>query len=368
MFANPPARVFLPDGPGVEHFDQARVQIRRIKRRVDTMDGRNPEITLRRAASLLNDRHNFASLTTPNWWIGVGTALGFARERGFIAGDTDIDIRIGLDYAGNGAAFDSASEIVALFRDRGFRQYRELYWDGRIMQTALADTTNHDVAVDVYYFYAGISDGHYVHLNDQTFRKKPRRFIDNKRTLPWPGHDDILVNVPYPVEDYLAWRFGPGWRVPKEKGPVFAGDHACLLPLPKVTVLTYGTFDLLHHGHLRLLERARAMGDQLMVGVVSDELCAIKDKKPWQDESVRAAAIRNLGWADEVFLQRELDQKEKDIERFGVSYLVVGDDWKGHPRFEQVRGYMGCEIVYLPRTPDISSSQIKAAAPRKALG
>ncbi len=359
MFSNLPARVMLPDGPDVEHFDYGRVQIRRIRRRVDPMNGLTPEVTLRRAATLLNDRHHYASGAAPNWWIGVGTALGFAREGGFIAGDTDVDIRIGLDYAGNEAAFDTASEIVALFKRHGFRQYRELYWDGRIMQTALADTINNDVAVDLNYFYAGISDGHYVHLNDQTFRKKPRRLVDGKQAMRWPGHDDVIVNVPHPVEDYLVWRFGADWRVPQAKAPVFPGDQPCLLPLPKVTVLTYGTFDLFHHGHLRLLERAHAMGDQLIVGVVSDELCAIKGKKPCQDENERADAIRGLGIADEVFVQRELDQKERDIERFGVSYLVVGDDWKDHPRFEHVRGYKGVEIVYLPRTPDISSTQIR---------
>lgn len=68
---------------------------------------------------------------------------------------------------------------------------------------------------------------------------------------------------------------------------------------------------------------------------------------------------RQLGFVDEVFLQRDLDQKERDIQRFGVSYLAVGDDWKGHPRFESVRGFRGVEVVYLPRTPIISTTLIK---------
>jgi glycerol-3-phosphate cytidylyltransferase len=326
---------------------------------IPSLDGLTPEISLRRATRLLNDPRNFQGGSVPNWWIGVGTALGFCRERGFIAGDTDIDIRIGLDYAGNAAARNYAAGLVTLFEREDFVLVREAYFDGLVMQTAFADARNHGVIVDIYYFYTGISEDHYVNLNQQSLRKKPRHFVDNKRPQPWPGHDDIIVNVPYPVEGYNEWRFGPEWRTKKKRSEQTAIDTRCLLPLPVVTTLTYGTFDIFHFGHLRFLQRLRQLGDHMVVGVVSDAVCRIKGKSPWQDERTRVDRIQQLGLADEVFLQRDLDQKERDIQRFGASYLVVGDDWSGHPRFESVRGFRGVEIIYLTRTPIISTTLIK---------
>ncbi|MCP4849379.1 MAG: adenylyltransferase/cytidyltransferase family protein [Verrucomicrobiaceae bacterium] len=126
-----------------------------------------------------------------------------------------------------------------------------------------------------------------------------------------------------------------------------------------MTVLTYGTFDHFHWGHLNLLERARALGNRLVVGVVSDQVCSEKNRTFSTPCEERLAVIKALRCVDEAFVQLELDQKEKDIDRFSARYLVVGDDWKGHPRFEQVRGYHGVEIVYLERTPGISSTLIR---------
>ena len=126
-----------------------------------------------------------------------------------------------------------------------------------------------------------------------------------------------------------------------------------------MTVLTYGTFDHFHWGHRRLLERARALGTRLVVGVVSDELCELK-RRPFSTPcEQRLAIIGALRCVDHAFVQLELDQKEQDIERFSARFLGVGDDWKGHPRFEQVRGFRGVELIYLERTPGISSTQIR---------
>ncbi|PWV98759.1 glycerol-3-phosphate cytidylyltransferase [Hoeflea marina] len=326
------------------------------------LDPFNPRISLERAAGLLS--RALASGVPADWWIGVGTALGLARERGFIEGDTDIDIRIGLAYAGKDAAFAYAREIVDRFEANGFRLIRETFWNGLLMQTAFADETNDGVIVDIYYFYSGIYEEVFVNFNEHGFRRKPERLVRNKSRVTWPGHPEIGVYVPSPVEDYLEWRFGPEWRIKKKNSELGPIDTKCIEKLPLATVLTYGTFDLFHFGHKRLLNRARALGDQLVVGVVSDALCRVKGKSPWQNEDRRAEAVRRFPGVDMVFIQRTLDQKEFDIDRYGASFLVVGDDWANHPRFEAVRNYHGVELVYLPRTPLISTALKKIFLPK----
>jgi glycerol-3-phosphate cytidylyltransferase len=356
-----PERNFLGTGPELAEGVIGRVFVR--QHRDFTRLTYQPEVlreTLRRASKLLNDPDRFGGWQ-PTWWVGVGTALGMVREKNFLPHENDIDVRIGLHYQSNRQACADALKVVRALYRHDFLPVREVYFDGRPMQVAFYDQTNHHALLDIYFFYSGISEGHYVNVNHATLRRKPASFVENRRAMAWPGYQNLKVNVPWPVEDYLAWRFGPEWRTPKrsdELGPV---DNACLEPHPRISVLTYGTWDLFHTGHLNLLQRARELGDHLVVGVVSDELCATKGKSPLQNEQQRAEPLRKLPFVSEVFIQRNLDQKEFDIERFGISHLVVGDDWLNHPRFEQVRGYRGVQLHYLPRTPGISSTQLRAA-------
>ncbi|MBI4921559.1 MAG: adenylyltransferase/cytidyltransferase family protein [Devosia nanyangense] len=123
------------------------------------------------------------------------------------------------------------------------------------------------------------------------------------------------------------------------------------------TVLTYGTFDLFHIGHTRLLERARALGDRLMVGISSDEFNAVKGKRGVIPYEHRAEIVGAMRCVDEVFPENDWEQKERDIRRLGADVLVMGDDWAG--KFDQYKSL--CEVVYLPRTQGISSSELKAA-------
>ena len=121
------------------------------------------------------------------------------------------------------------------------------------------------------------------------------------------------------------------------------------------TVLTYGTFDLFHIGHLRLLERLAMLGDRLVVGVSTDEFNALKGKKsliPFED---RAAIVGALGMVDEVFAEDRWDQKEEDIRRFRADILGMGSDWEG--KFDEL-GEL-CEVVYLERTEGLSSTSIR---------
>lgn len=127
-------------------------------------------------------------------------------------------------------------------------------------------------------------------------------------------------------------------------------------------VLTYGTFDLLHVGHVNLLRRARELGDRLVVGLSSDRFNALKDKSSTQGYADRAAVLRAIRYVDEVFPEDTWEQKADDIARLGAGLLVMGSDWTGH--FDHLSGH--CAVHYLPRTEHVSSSGLKAAIRRTA--
>lgn len=121
------------------------------------------------------------------------------------------------------------------------------------------------------------------------------------------------------------------------------------------TVITFGTFDVFHVGHLRLLDRARALGDRLVVGVSSDELnVRKKSRTPIYSESDRQEILLGLSCVDEVFLEESLELKRRYIQECNAQVLVMGDDWAG--AFDHLSDV--CEVIYLPRTPSVSTTQI----------
>ena len=128
-----------------------------------------------------------------------------------------------------------------------------------------------------------------------------------------------------------------------------------------MTVITYGTFDLFHIGHLRLLERAKALagdGGKLIVAVSSDKFnWEQKQKKSAVKDHDRMAIVRALRCVDEVILEESWDQKERDVKKYGVDIFVMGDDWKG--KFDFLKSL--CRVVYLPRTQGVSSTDLKKA-------
>lgn len=121
------------------------------------------------------------------------------------------------------------------------------------------------------------------------------------------------------------------------------------------TVITFGTFDVFHVGHLRVIERAAALGDRLVVGVSADALnLRKKDRLPVFSEGERLAIVSALKPVDEVFVEESLELKRDYILKFGADVLVMGDDWEG--RFDEFKDI--CEVVYLPRTPAISTTAL----------
>lgn len=121
------------------------------------------------------------------------------------------------------------------------------------------------------------------------------------------------------------------------------------------TVITYGTFDLLHWGHIRLLERAKQLGDKLIVGLSTDEFNAIKHKEAYHSYEHRKYILEAIKYVDLVIPENDWNQKINDVKKYNVDTFVMGDDWKG--QFDFLKDY--CKVIYLPRTVGISTTKIK---------
>jgi glycerol-3-phosphate cytidylyltransferase len=122
-----------------------------------------------------------------------------------------------------------------------------------------------------------------------------------------------------------------------------------------ITVITYGTFDLFHIGHLRLLQRAKALGDRLIVAVSTDEFNEKKGKKALIPYEQRAEIVANIKCVDFVMPEESWEQKVDDIKKYNVDIFVMGEDWKG--KFDYLNEF--CKVVYIPRTEGISSTELR---------
>ena len=122
-------------------------------------------------------------------------------------------------------------------------------------------------------------------------------------------------------------------------------------------VITYGTFDLLHYGHINLLKRAKSLGDYLIVGLSTDEFNNTKkNKESYFDYENRKSLLDAVKYVDLVIPEETWEQKVSDIQKYNVDIFVIGDDWKG--KFDYLEDF-GIEVVYLPRTKEISTTKIK---------
>ena len=123
-------------------------------------------------------------------------------------------------------------------------------------------------------------------------------------------------------------------------------------------VITYGTFDLLHYGHINLLKRAKEQGDYLIVALSTDEFnLKEKNKKCYFTYEQRKALVEAVRYVDLVIPEESWEQKKSDIHEYHIDVFVIGEDWKGKFDFLEEEG---AEVVYLPRTPEISTTQIKS--------
>lgn len=122
-------------------------------------------------------------------------------------------------------------------------------------------------------------------------------------------------------------------------------------------IITYGTYDLLHYGHINLLQRAKSLGDYLVVGLSTDEFNQLKNKKCFFSYNERARLLEAVRFVDLVIPEASWEQKIEDVKLYKIDVFVIGDDWKG--KFDFLKNY--CEVIYLERTPEISTTQIKEA-------
>jgi len=122
-------------------------------------------------------------------------------------------------------------------------------------------------------------------------------------------------------------------------------------------VITYGTFDMFHIGHLNLLKRLAELGDELIVAVSTDEFNALKGKKTLIPYEQRSEIVRNIKCVSKVIAEESWEQKVEDIKHYDVDIFAMGDDWEG--KFDFLKPQ--CEVVYLPRTEDVSTTELKVA-------
>ena len=121
-------------------------------------------------------------------------------------------------------------------------------------------------------------------------------------------------------------------------------------------IITYGTFDLLHYGHINLLRRAKKLGDYLVVALSTDDFNLLKNKKCYFSYEKRKALLEAIRYVDLVIPETSWEQKKNDMHEYHIDTFVMGDDWKGKFDFLKAEGV---EVVYLSRTPEISTTQIK---------
>lgn len=122
-------------------------------------------------------------------------------------------------------------------------------------------------------------------------------------------------------------------------------------------ILTYGTFDLLHYGHIEILRRAKALGDYLVVALSTDEFNESKGKVAYHSYETRKKMLEAIRYVDLVIPENSWEQKIDDIKEYHIDTVVMGGDWEGSDKFDYLKDY--CELVFLERTPNVSTTMIK---------
>lgn len=271
------------------------------------------------------------------WWLECGVLLGIYREGKLLDhDDPDIDFTV-LE------PFDH-EQIKNHFLDNGY----SLFAEGQHQLVM----RKRDVLLDIS-FYTLEDDDLVMSIHGAGKAVQPYYLFNPLGTIEFEDRSYPTTND---IEAYLVQRYGD-WKTPKkEKRPwTEPGEHLVWRPEKVSKVITYGTFDCLHYGHIRLLERAKSLGWHLTVGLSTDKFNAVKGKQAQFDFDRRKKDLLAITYVDDIIEESTWAQKRTDITQREINLLVMGDDWEG--KFDD----LPCKVVYLPRTKGVSSTKIRKA-------
>lgn len=293
------------------------------------------------------------------YWIQDGTLLGYYRENNFISHDLDTDIGMMFE--------DFSFEIMEEIKKLGFSLYHTFGYPNDSFE---ASFTRYGIKTDIFFYYK---------KNDKIYHCafKQNRRIDyyydkfNLKEIDFLG---IRLFAPVNELKFITTKYGENWKTPdtswdwaySPKNHVDTGYlidpseqkkrvknwHATSNKKSRI-VITYGTFDTFHYGHLELIRRAKQFGDKLIVGLSTDDFNKAKGKQSRFSYNQRKEWLQAIALVDEIIPETNWEQKVCDIKTHSVDVMVMGDDWVG--RFDN----LPCRVIYINRTPEISSTKIK---------
>jgi len=294
------------------------------------------------------------------YWLQDGTLLGYVREKDFIGHDLDTDI--GIMFS------DFSPEVLAAIKSNGFEIKHTFGYPQNSFEISLL---RFNIKTDIFFFYK--QDAFLYHCAFKNNKRIDYRYTPfNTKEITFLDHNFF---VPVNEMEYVITKYGTNWKTPIKEwdwaySPVNHYDTGYLVDpeeqkkivekwmteksAPKqINVITYGTFDTFHYGHIELLHRAKSFGNKLIVGLSTDSFNSEKNKQSKFSYNHRKKWLESLKIVDQIIPETSWNQKMSDIKKYDVHVLIMGDDWVG--KFD----HLECRVIYLKRTPEISSTKIK---------